>query len=633
MMKILLFNLGPIEHRIIAWGIDGFKSFFEQDTILWGPIPDPKFVYNEKEIPILKITGQTTIRDVFNRLPDGWIPDIVLCDTSVLNYVPDIYLCPVKTILFTRDSWSDTIFNRSLVELFDFIKYSVIDREIYKSLHVNVLPLSGFAVSIPPEGTVNASFKERTIDVIAISSYNDSFYHDRYKTLYRLAESNRNGLNIKFFRGIKRSEIYSYYQRSKIVIDWAHTLSNRSFEAALNGCLLFSFENNRLIEDFWVPWEEYIPYREDNLLELVIYYANNPEKSEKIIKNAHDKIMSNPADWGQMAWRNIQMAIEQNIDPGERIRYVESIAETDIIHRSATALVYNYEYSTNFPSDWQDIYFERIDRALASASDPDLKIKPLVEASRMAVLLKSDKHYDTYLNELQNVLPEYAWTYYMRGRISYDQGDYEETLTYLKKASEYGIKSPGYVQEYVLPVIEKGNSCDGRRITDYMWQPVYHHSNEFQVKALMHLVYELQGQAYQQLNDNDKSVYAYNKAINYTAVPACLYRVSPLLINSRQYGKLLELAGKTLENSPYDSILVLYKAYALINLRHRKEAIRVLLRHREALKSFEGVRKLSYIKTSLIFIIASVIMGKYPASRIIKEFIGILRAKSGTLNE
>ena len=127
-MKILLFNLGTIEHRIIGWGIEGFKSLFEQDIILWGPIPDKILVYENKEIPILSFFEQTSISDIFKRLPKDWYPDVVTCETSVLNYVPDIYNCPVKTILFTRDAWSDSIFNKNLVEFFDFLNHATIDR-------------------------------------------------------------------------------------------------------------------------------------------------------------------------------------------------------------------------------------------------------------------------------------------------------------------------------------------------------------------------------------------------------------------------------------------------------------------------------------------------------------------------
>jgi len=113
-MKIFLFNLGTIEFRIHGWGIEGFNTLFAQDVILWGPIPDKNFMFREKEIPIISVYEPTSIKDLFARLPEGWFPDIVVCETSVLNYVPDICLCPSKTLLFTRDAWSDTVFNRSL---------------------------------------------------------------------------------------------------------------------------------------------------------------------------------------------------------------------------------------------------------------------------------------------------------------------------------------------------------------------------------------------------------------------------------------------------------------------------------------------------------------------------------------
>jgi hypothetical protein len=84
-MNILLFNLGTIEDRIFEWEIEGFQTLFEQDIILWGPIPDKEFIYRNKKIPILNVSETTTINTVFSRLPDGWYPDILTCDTSVLN--------------------------------------------------------------------------------------------------------------------------------------------------------------------------------------------------------------------------------------------------------------------------------------------------------------------------------------------------------------------------------------------------------------------------------------------------------------------------------------------------------------------------------------------------------------------
>jgi tetratricopeptide (TPR) repeat protein len=328
-----------------------------------------------------------------------------------------------------------------------------------------------------------------------------------------------------------------------------------------------------------------------------------------------------------MAWKNIQLAISSDIDVNDRIRFVESLPLSDVIHRSATALLYNYEYNTGFPSDWKDVYFKRIEKALNAASEAEDKIKPLVEAARMAVLLRNSNS-SKYLHDLEELLPDYAWTYYLQARISYANADYVNSLELLRRAIDCAIKSPGLLQEFVLPVIERGNSCDGRRITDFMWQPVVNHGNEFQVSAMLHLAFELRGKAFQRINDIPKAINAYCEAIDQTPVPSCLYRLSPLLIDQREFERLSDSTDKGIRNSPYDSILILYNVYALINLGQKYKAFKKLSDHRSALKCFEGVRKTSYIKNSLILIMASLLSGTRLSSMFIEKFIKILKKKS-----
>ena len=69
-MRILFFNLGSVKQRILAWQLEGFTYFFEHDIILWGPIPDQQFIYKTREIPILPVFEQTSIRTLFERLPE-----------------------------------------------------------------------------------------------------------------------------------------------------------------------------------------------------------------------------------------------------------------------------------------------------------------------------------------------------------------------------------------------------------------------------------------------------------------------------------------------------------------------------------------------------------------------------------
>ncbi len=628
-MRILFFNLGTIEHRVLSWEIDGFKTLFEQDIILWGPIPESHFEYNGREIPLLRIFEETSVYNLFNRLPEGWYPDIVTCDTSAINYVPDIWKCPVKTIIFTRDSWSDTVFNKGLVEFFDFVNSSTIDRSGYKAFNVNILPLRGFAVSTPATQTVNAGFSQRDIDILAIANYDNSFYHKRHKTFYRLYEALGRRYNIRFLRSIKRSEIYNYYQRSRIVIDWAHTLSNRSYEAALNGCLLFSHEDNSVTREFWEPWQEYIPYNEDTLPSLITRYLDNPQLSETVTVRSREKIMSMPHTWGEMAWDRISRAYETETGITDRINFNLSISPSRLSHRTATPFLYNYEYRKEFPSNWKELYFHRINEAIRLAVSLEEIVPPLIEASRMAFLLAMYEVATRYLSRLEENLPGYAWIYYLRARIALGREDNESAHENIGRVLACLETSPGLVQKYIMPVIEKGNACDGRRVTDYIWQSVYNHNNEYQVKSLYHLAYELEGYIYENEGQKTQAVESYISAVENISIPDCIHRVGPLMIETGEYEKLVEITAKGHDDSPYDSIVVLYNAYGLLASGNRKLAAMALGRHVTALTGFRGIRQIFLIRLIITVIIPVLFLSMKIAGWMLLKLIRSIKSKSG----
>lgn len=623
-MKILLFNLGSIEERIISWDTEGYKTLFDQDVILWGPIPDSGFSFNGKVIPILKIDGQTSILKVFERLPDGWYPDIVTCDTSVLNYITDIYLCPVKTILFTRDAWADTIYNRNLVEFFDFICHSIIDIDAYDRLNINILPLASFPVSIPDHNLPFPDFNNRPIDVICIANYYEGFYHERYKTLYNLSASNIENLNIHYYSGLSRREIHEYYRKSKIVVDWAHTLSNRSYEAALNGCLLFSHEDNTVMKTFWIPGEEYIPYNEHNLYDQIVYFVNHPEEADKIIARTREKIKSLPVGFGQYTYENIKHAIGTDVDIRGRIERNRLLPAGEMAYRLATPLMYNYRYNTEYPSDWKEIYFERIDRAISSNNDRNSKILPLIEAARVSFLLRKYEMSSAYLSELQKIIPGYGWIYYMQGRILYLQKEYRHAFEILRKANECASRYPDLLKKYILPFIDMDLNCDGRRITDYLWQTVYKHENECQVRALLHFSHDLSGDILLKEGKHDEAKNDYIIAISNNPYPDCIKKTAPLCLEYSDYDKLLEITEKGTKDSPYETILVLYKALSLIKLGRVRQAIKVLSGHRKALKAFKKIRRMRLIQYITVAISMITLLNRRLGSKLILKIIGVL---------
>ncbi len=628
-MKILLFNLGSISSRINAWGIDGFQPIFEQDVILWGPVHDKEFIYNGKKIHILRISEETSIKNVFERLPEDWYPDIVTCDTSVLNFVPDIYLCPVKTILFTRDSWADTIYNRGLVEFFDFIDYGIVDRSFYNKYNVNILPLKNCSVALPDNNPVLPEFRKREIDVISISNYNAGFYHDRYKALYKASELSACGIKIKYFTGISRKEINKYYLRSKMVLDWAHTLSNRSYEAALNKCLLFSHEDNPVIKEFWVPWEEYIPYNENNLTELIQYYLNNQEISQKIVERAHEKVKKMPLSMGQSQWQQICLAYNTQIDTRERIRRIKTIPRGELLFRASTPFVYNYNFHTKYPDNWTEIYFQRINNAISYTTKDDLKIPPLIEAARVAFLVNNFDLSEKYLTDLERIEPDYAWIWYLRARQLYLKRDFDQVLLMLRKATDSAKKAPDLLKKYLLPLIEKDNSCDGRRITNYLWQPVYMHENDIQVNSLLHLSWELSGDVFFARGELNDSIKAYSEALESIFIPECFDKLFRTIAVSEpvDFMKMREFLETGLMDSPYYSRLVLYSAYVMFQNNQKVNGLRLLRDHRNALKCFSGKRNIIFIRRSITFILFIKLFGKRFISKMIKALIRFLDSR------
>jgi tetratricopeptide (TPR) repeat protein len=393
--------------------------------------------------------------------------------------------------------------------------------------------------------------------------------------------------------------------------------------------LLFSHKDNPLIKDFWIPWEEYVPYDDSNILELIVHYIKNPDEAKRIITNAKEKSKSIPASWGEFVWENINIAYKTDVSIQNRIKHAELMHLTVLKHCTATPFLYNYEYKTNFPENWRDLYFKRIDDALSFAINPNDRIAPLIEAARIAFLFKKFELTLKYLEELQKVLPDYAWIYYLLGRIYFERGENNQALLSLQKAVDCALKAPELLQQFVLPVIEDDNVCDGRRITNYIWQPVYNHNNEFQFKTLTHLALELTGVIYQHVGDINNSINSYIRAVEFVPIPDCIYKVNNLLIKSGEFGKLLQITEKGIEDSPYDSILILYKTYALIQLKQMRKACNVLNEHKKALRSFLGVRKIKIMRIVINLILPLLFFRVYPISKVIIEMISILKKKAG----
>jgi hypothetical protein len=127
------------------------------------------------------------------------------------------------------------------------------------------------------------------------------------------------------------------------------------------------------------------------------------------------------------------------------------------------------------------------------------------------------------------------------------------------------------------------------------------------------------------LSDQIQAIKSYSEAINHLPLPDCIYKINPLLINNRDFKTVLQITGLGIDNSPYDNILILYKTYALLQLRQRIKAFKVLKEHKGALKSFIGTRKLKKMRRSIFLLMPLVLLNINLSSKIIIKLIDILK--------
>lgn len=611
-MKILYFILGSFSSKFEQWGLSSFDDLLEEDIIFFGPIEEDEFEYKSKKYKLIKFFDEISIQEVFQQLPANWYPDIVHCDTSILNYITDIHKCPVKTCLFAADAWANTVYNRKIVNFFDFTRYGIIDKEEYNKEETHLLSATSFAVSIPCKNLESKDFVKRKIDVLAISNYDSGFYQERFKILFKAAHTFNSKYRIEYWTGLKRQDIHYYYQNSKIVLDWSHTPSNRSYEAALNGCLLFSYEKNERISEIWTPWKEYVPYNEGNIETLIMKYLDSPEISNAIIGNAKEKLGYLPYSWGSVILAQLKEAVATPVSIPSRIERIEVMPRSVYYHCLSTPYFYNYNYNVNFPINWKDNYFVKINKALSFESEPDSKIVILLDACRMSFVLEQYDKCLNYLEQLEEIKPSYAWIYYLRGRIQRHNKNWQEAIQSLYKAIAYGLQSPSEIKKYFLPYVEKNNTCDNRRLTNYLWHAVLKHGNEFQVNALMYMTYDQIGDILIIANKRGEAIENYQKAITILPVPGSIYKLNNLLYENNDYLNIIEAANLGLSENPYDTRLIIEKASALLAIGEIRECRKLLYDHQKSLKCFKQ-KRMKYKRAILFILLFISILGIHTA--------------------
>jgi len=576
-----------------------YEMLLENDIVFFGPSSDKLFEYKDKKFPVITLNEEIDLDDLFGRIPEGWYPEMVVVETPVLNYVRDFYRCPVPTLCFSRDAWGDMIYNRDIARLFDFVAYQTIDIGSYDQKLVEFVKYYGVPVSLPDDGLNKSGFAARDIDVIAIANYDDGMYHKRYKLFCDIAKGLGSCYKVEFLTGLRYDEIHEYYKRSKIVVDWSNVLSSRSYEAALNGCLFFSFEDNILISSIWEKDVEYVSFNADTILEKLRHYLADEAASKTIIERARKKYETLPLSIGERTTKLIKACLEKWRLEGPKPRPFETLSEFEIAAAVTTTLYFNYQYTGhNHPPDWRELYFVRVDKALALPGPQREKVRLLYEAARMAYLLRDEEKFSRFSSMMKEAGGSSPWIELLRAKLNFESSNITEAEKYIDAAFVEYEADPLSVRRDVLPFIEKGDACDARRVLDYMWQSVYQHGNEFQGRAFLYEYYALKERLSEIHGDREGVLRWCSAAIDQVKIPEIGRRLYKLLAERKEYNRLKDTAGKVWEENPYDVLSALYLASAFLETRDKPEAAKVLDSLHTILRAFRVKVKLTN-KTNL----------------------------------
>ncbi|MFW5803598.1 MAG: tetratricopeptide repeat protein [bacterium] len=592
-MKILYFVLGNPSQRLLKKRKKSHDILLNEDVIFFGPINENEFVYKGSSYTLIRLDREISVKQLFDKLPEGWKPDIVVVETSVLNYIHDFYNCPAKTLCFTRDAWGDAIYNRNMLNFFDAVHYQTIDIDKYRNNDYLLLKQGGSFYAENKKPSEIIPFKNRKIDILSIANYDDRLYHKRYKLFLKVSKELSKKYNIKIITGINVNQLSEYYRNSKIVVDWSFVNAIRVTDAVKHKCLCFSNEDNILIKEIWNEGEHYISYNFDNVINSLDYYLNSESESIQIIENASEKLKSLPNNPGQLVLNRINEVFDSNISISVRQDRISKMSQSEIEYCSATPLYFNYQYTGhNHPFNWEELYFQRIDKALSYKSFEKLRNKQLIEASRFAFLLKDDEKYYRFSSKLKEIFPEYPWTYCLDARIKFKNGNFDAALIDLDKAINYFEKFPDIVCEYILPFIEKNNSCDGRRMVDYMWESVHKHNNDFQKNAFSHEVFKLYGDVNLRIGNELEAIENYLSAMEKMITPSLAQNACELMIKHQQFGRMISISSKIIEEIPYDIISISYLSIAYLSLKRKKESKELLTNFSQSIQAFENKSKL-----------------------------------------
>ncbi|HPO13168.1 MAG TPA: glycosyltransferase [Candidatus Hydrogenedentes bacterium] len=251
----------------------------------WGfgpPIPP----YPPQRIPF---SFNGTYADLWKALPNGYAPDLYLwVDSGIDRVADDIHLLPMPKIAYLIDTHVNLEPRLEAARHFDVVflaqKAQVEQFRAAGISCVEWLPLACMPSLYPKESL------ERVYDVAYVGSLNLEDGGRRARLFEEIARYFPNNKIGRFWP----EDMARIYSQAKIVVNASHNkdVNMRVFEAMAAGALLIT-DSAIGLEDLFEDGNHLVIYRSDeDVIELIRHYLDNPEERERIAKTGQELVQS-----------------------------------------------------------------------------------------------------------------------------------------------------------------------------------------------------------------------------------------------------------------------------------------------------------------------------------------------------
>ncbi|MEQ1634162.1 MAG: glycosyltransferase [Planctomycetota bacterium] len=233
-----------------------------------------------------------SIEELFARLPNGFVPDLVLIWWPDQEPLPaNLHRCPVPVVGIVSDYNLMLPSNARLQSQFDVLLCDRNGVELFEKLgYPDVRYFCQYTFKRPfHERRLDAP---RPTDVAFAGNLNPAVQRERAPWIARLCNLESRGIRLEVRQGVNGAAYGDMLGRSRIGFNRSirGEMNLRAFEVPAAGALLLMERENREVREFFVPDEECVLYGEDDFEQVVLSLLRDEPRRQRIAAAGHRRV-------------------------------------------------------------------------------------------------------------------------------------------------------------------------------------------------------------------------------------------------------------------------------------------------------------------------------------------------------